>query len=57
MNNFISTSLITLLIIGVLATGLWFERSPWSPVLNAKVAELILQQKEDQALRLFALAI
>ena len=52
MNNSISTSLITLLIIGVLATGLWFERSPWSPVLNAKVAELILQQKEDQALRL-----
>ena len=52
MNNSISTSLITLLIIGVLATGLWFERSPWSPVLNSKVTQLILQQKEDQALRL-----
>lgn len=52
MNKVISTSLLTLLIIGVLAIGLWFDRSPWSPVLNAKISQLIIDQEEDQAILL-----
>ena len=52
INKSISSSLFGLLIIGVIVTGLWFESSPWSPLLTAKISHHVVNGQEAQAIKL-----